>query len=107
MDKSGEMCIFKIMITDNFLYRVVGYGEGDFTVRYYPKDNSNDISVGIIRIRVNYNTGPLNKIVVIILSMDIDGMLKLYKGDNPEEFVQEIRKHATSIFSTDSGEITQ
>ncbi len=89
------------MVTDNFVYRVVGYGEGDFSVRYYPKEDENGMSVGIIRIRVNHNVGPLNKIVVVILSMDIDNMLELYKGDNPEEFVQEIRRHATSLFTTD------
>jgi hypothetical protein len=89
------------MVTDNFVYRVVGYGEGDFSVRYYPNEDPNGLSVGIIRIRVNHNVGPLNKIVVVILSMDIDNMLELYKGDNPEEFVQEIRRHATSLFTTD------
>ena len=86
------------MVTDNFIYKIVGYGEGDFSVRYYPKEEPNGLSVGIIRLRVTHNVGPLNKVVVVILSMDIDKMLELYNGDNPEEFVQEIRRHATSLF---------
>lgn len=86
------------MVTDNFVYKIVGYGEGDFSVRYYPKEESNGLSVGIIRLRVTHNVGPLNKVVAVILSMDIDKMLELYNGDNPEEFVQEIRRHATSLF---------
>lgn len=90
---------FICMLTDNFVYKVVGYGEGDFTVRYYPKENPDGMSVGIIRIRVTHNVGIHNKVVVVILSMDIDGMLELYKGDNPEEYVQEIRRHSTSLFT--------
>jgi hypothetical protein len=86
------------MVTDNFIYKIVGYGEGDFSVRYYPKEEPNGLSVGIIRLRVTHNVGPLNKVVVVILSMDIDKMLELYNGDTPEEFVQEIRRHATSLF---------
>ena len=89
------------MLTDNFVYKVVGYGEGDFTVRYYPKENPDGMSVGIVRLRVTHNVGIHNKVVVVILSMDIDNMLGIYKGDNPEEFVKEIRVHSTSLFTTE------
>lgn len=92
------------MLTDNFVYKVVGYGEGDFTVRYYPKENPDGMSVGIVRLRVTHNVGIHNKVVVVILSMDIDKMLGIYKGDEPEEFVKEIRAHSQSLFTTDSGE---
>lgn len=92
------------MLTDNFVYKVVGYGEGDFTVRYYPKEEPNGMSVGIVRLRVTHNVGIHNKVVVVILSMDINRMLEFYKGDDPEEFVKEIRDHSQSLFTTDSGE---
>jgi hypothetical protein len=89
------------MLTDNFVYRVVGYGEGDFTVRYYPKEEPNGMSVGIVRVRVIHNMGVHNKVVVQIINMDIDRMLNYYEGDNPEEFVRGIRSHSTSLFTTE------
>lgn len=92
------------MLTDNFVYRVVGYGDGDFTVRYYPKEEPNGMSVGIVRIRVTHNVGIHNKVIAVILSMDIDNMLGIYNGDNPEEFVKEVRRHSQSLFTTEEGE---
>lgn len=89
------------MLTDNFVYKVVGYGEGDFSVRYYPKEQPDGMSVGIVRVRVIHNMGVHNKVVVQILSMDINKMLELYDGDDPEEFVKGIRSHSTSLFTTE------
>lgn len=100
-------------ILDHFIYRVIGYGEGDFSVRYYKKGESGDgLSSGVVRIRVTYNVGPLNQTVAVILSMEIDGMIEHYDPQTPEDadqFVKDVRTHAVMLFTNnkleDEGEV--
>lgn len=90
-------------ILDYFIYRVIGYGEGDFSVRYYNRGESGEgLSSGVVRVRVTYNVGPLNQTIAVILSMEIDGMIEHYDPKTPEEaeqFVKDVRDHAILLFT--------